>query len=503
MTVRPGEGTVVGTVLGSDLDGRPVAPAGRAPAGDARAWEGVLQRAERAGAERVDLRVTTLFGEWRHLSVPSRVLTPQVLGGGWAVPAESLPGLGAGDGAPVRLLPDPATAVIDPLAERPTLAVVCDALTADGAAADAGCPRGTVRRATEMLAARSPALSARLGVTVEFFLFDDVRFQQGANAAFYAVDSPEGGWNSGAEEAPNLGYKVTGGGWGVLAPDRHADLRAEVVQALAAVGIEVAADHHGVAGAGHQSVTLAEAGPVALADAVQWTRHVVRQLARRRGCVATFMPRPLGGRGSALPLTLSLWDGDRSLLSDPNGYGLLSREGRWLVGGLLRNGPTMSALLMPSTNSYRGFAQAPGAPSLLCYGTRGVGGAVRIPVETAATDAGGRVAYLAADAAANPYLAAAALLVGGYDGVRNRYDAGDPLDRPPAELGADAQAALRALPASLEAAVAELVAGAPLLRRDEVFTQAQIDRWVERKRAEVAQVEAQPTPVEYELYFNG
>lgn len=484
--------------------------------GEASAGEVLLRHIAQAAVERVDLKVTDLFGRWHHLSLAVGSLDAAALEHGWPIDAETLPGVGLRGGERLRLRPDPGSAVLDPTADRPTLSLLCDVVDAVSGAADPACPRATARRAEAYLARQEPGLVARYGPTVEFFVFDDVRFQQGSNAAFYAVESLEGAWNSGTEESPNLGYTLApAAGWGVLDGDVHAELRAEIVATLEAIGIAVRADHHGPAGAGHQSITLAASTPVAIADAVQWVRHIARAAARRRGHVVTFMPRPLGSAagqgstrpgstrpGSTLAMTQSLWAADDApVLADANGYGGLSREGRWFVGGLLRHGPSITALLMPTTNSYRAFDPASGAPVHLIYGMRATTGAVRIPQGDSAP--AGAVAYRAVDAAANPYLAVAALAVAGLDGIRAHHDAGDPVDRPTDALDAAAVVGLRTLPTTLGVALDALEAATDLLTRDEVFTPELLDGWCTQKRAEVARVAAEPTPQEYELYFNG
>ena len=467
--------------------------------------QALKERMEAAGVARVDLRATDLLGRWHHFAMPAGRLSVEAVTRGVGFDGSSLRGFQSIDASDMLLLPDLGSAVVDPTEAAPTMAIVCDVVDPMSGARFSRDPRYVAAKAEAHLAASGVADTAYFGPELEFFVFDDARFQQSGNTAFYSVDSSEGDWNSGRDEAPNLAFKIPAKeGYAPVPPfDSLAPLRWEMADAIHRAGVEVEVHHHEVASGGQCEIATRFATPVRKADETQWYKYIVRNLAHASRRVATFMPKPIfGDNGSGMHTHQSLWKDGVPLFFDPNGYAGLSQLARHYIGGLLAHAPALLAFCAPSTNSYKRLVPGFEAPVNLAYSARNRSAAVRIPTYSEAPQQK-RVEFRPPDGTANPYLAFAAMLMAGLDGVQRQIDPGDPLERNIYELSADEAARVPRVPATLEAALDALEADQTFLRAGEVFTPDLLERWVAIKREEVRALQQRPTPYEYEQYFNG
>ena len=464
----------------------------------------VRQLIEARGLRRIDLKVTDLFGKWHSFAIPPEHLDDTLLQDGLGIDGSSIRGFQPIHESDMLLVPDLDTAAVDPVPGTPTLSLLCDVLdplTRERLSRD---PRHVAAKAEEYLLASGVADEARFGPELEFFIFDDVRYQQDGNTAFYFVDSAEGHWNAGRDEAPNLGYKLgRQSGYAATPPaDQTSDIRWFIAEQLRSVGIEVEFDHHEVASGGQGEIGIRHAPLLAMADHVQWYKYLVRNAARAHGRVATFMPKPVhGDNGSGMHTHQSLWRRESALFYDSNGYGGLSQLARSYMGGLLHHAPALLALASPTTNSYRRLVPGYEAPVYLVYSMRNRSAAIRVPIYSAAP-ATKRIEFRPPDGTANPYLAFAAMLMAGLDGIQRQLDPGDPLDRDLFELDPQEAAQLRSVPSSLEAALDALEADHEFLLQGDVFTIDVLEHWVAAKREEVAESRTRPTPFEYLQYFD-
>ena len=457
---------------------------------------------------RVDLRVTDLLGRWQHFTIPPSKVDEELLEHGNGFDGSSLRGFQSIEASDMLLMPDIDTAVIDPIPEMSTVAIICDVadpLTRERYTRD---PRYVATKAAEYLKTTGIADEASFGPELEFFIFDDVRFQQGTNTAFYFVDSSEASWNTGLDERAvlghaNLGYKIPGKqGYSPTPPfDDTADLRAEIVAELNGVGIGTFVDHHEVATAGQAEIGVDRETLVNQADRTQWYKYLVRNVARRHGRVATFMPKPIyGDNGSGMHVHQSLWKDGTPLFFDSNGYAGLSHMARYYIGGLLRHAGALMAFCAPTTNSYKRLVPGYEAPVNLVYSVRNRSAAIRIPTYRQ-EPAHKRLEFRPPDATANAYLAFSAMLMAGLDGIQNEIDPGDPVDRDIYALSPEEAQGIPTVPGSLGESLDALEADQSFLLQGDVFTQDAIDTWMEFKRGEVDELAFRPTPWEYERYF--
>ncbi len=466
------------------------------------------------GVTRVDLRVTDLPGRWQHFTIPPDALSEDLFVNGNGFDGSSLRGFQEIHESDMLLVPDIETAVLDPIPDHPTISLICnviDAITHDAYSRD---PRNVAAKAEAYLTSTGIADEAFFGPEPEFFLFDDVRYQQSQQSAFYYIDSEEAHWNSGKDYTAafpggfNTGYKIPGKeGYAPLPPfDQTAGLRAEIVAAMNAVGVDTFIDHHEVATAGQAEIGIGKATLVDQADRTQWYRYMVRNVAHQHGKVATFMPKPIfEDNGSGMHTHQSLRKADEPLFYDANGYAGLSQMARWYIGGLLKHAAAVLAFAAPSTNSYKRLVPGYEAPVNLVYSMRNRSAAIRIPtyrIGMANEASDKRVEFRPPDPTANCYLAFAAMLMAGLDGIQNEIDPGDPLDRNIYELPPEEAALVPTVPGSLGAALDALEGDHEFLMQGGVFTQDVLDMWLGIKREEVANVSLRPTPYEFELYFN-
>jgi glutamine synthetase len=471
----------------------------------------VLALAQEHGVRMVDFKFTDLPGTWQHLGLSIHALSEEDFSEGLGFDGSSIRGFQEIAESDMVLLPDPATALVDPFHEQKTMSIVCnviDPITRESYSRD---PRYVARKAEAHLVETGIADTCFMGPEAEFYVFEHVAFDQVANKAFYEVDSEEGYWNRGkgfgAERngQPNLGYKIRSQQGYFPAPpgDTHGDLRSMMVTTLESMGIRCEFHHHEVGSAGQAEINVRFQPLLKMADQLQLQKYVVKNVAAQAGKSATFMPKPVfEENGSGMHVHQSLQKGGDNVMYDFDGYGLLSREALNYVGGLLAHGKALMAFCAPTTNSYRRLVPGYEAPVNLVYSQRNRSAACRIPVYSASPKAK-RVEFRPPDPTANPYLAFSALLMAGLDGIQNRIDPGTPVDEDLFELPAELLAKIDHVPHSLDDALDALEADHDFLLKGGVFTEDLIETWIEYKRAEEAdQVRLRPHPWEFALYYD-
>ena len=466
----------------------------------------VLALIESEGYEFVDLRFIDLPGVTQHTTFPTSNISASTFENGIYFDGSSVRGFQGIQESDMLLMPDPTTAVEDAFRERKTLMMYChilDPITGEAYSRD---PRNIVRKAEAYLASTGIADTSFMGPEAEFFIFDSVRFESGGNASFYEVDSIEGAWHTGRdEEGGNKGYKPrTKGGYFPVPPmDHFTDLRSEMVHNLEVVGIATQLHHHEVGSGGQGEIGIEFDTISKIADKLMTFKYVVKNTAAAAGKTVTFMPKPIfGDNGSGMHTHQSLWKDGEPLFFDESGYGQLSDTARWYIGGLLTHAKSILAFTNPTTNSYRRLVPGFEAPVNLVYSARNRSAAVRIPISGDNPKAK-RIEFRVPDPSSNAYLAFAAMLMAGVDGVKNRIEPTDPVDKDIYDLPPEELTNLPAVPRSLEEALTGLAEDHEFLLEGDVFTEDLIETWIEYKMAnEVAQVALRPHPHEFEMYYD-
>jgi glutamine synthetase len=460
----------------------------------------------RNGIKVVDLKFNDLPGIWQHFSIPVEELDHGIWEDGIGFDGSSIRGFQKIQESDMNLFLDASTAVVDPACQIPTLSVVCDIfdpLTKKEYSRD---PRFIAKKAEAYLKSSGIGDVSYWGPELEFFIFDDIRFDSTENASYYFVDSNEGEWNTGRDEKPNLGYKprYKEGYFPVPPHDSLQDIRSEMILKMAAVGIPVEKQHHEVATAGQGEIDFRYGSLVQTADRVMMYKYIVKNVARAHGKVATFMPKPLfGDNGSGMHTHQSIFKDGKNLMSDPkSSYAGISDVCRWYIGGLLRHAASILAFAAPTTNSYKRLVPGFEAPVNLVYSARNRSAVCRIPMYTDHPNAK-RIEFRAPDPTCNPYLAFAAMLMAGLDGIQNKIDPGPPLDKNSYELTAREMRRMRTVPGSLEESLNALERDSAYLLKGGVFTEDVIETWLEYKRLEIPKVAMRPHPYEFHLYFDG
>ncbi|MGH3425998.1 MAG: type I glutamate--ammonia ligase [Mycobacteriales bacterium] len=454
----------------------------------------------------VDVRFCDLPGTMQHFTVPTESFDAKVFTDGLMFDGSSIRGFQQIHESDMLLLPDVATAYIDPFRAEKTLALnffIHDPFTRESYSRD---PRNIAKKAEQYLASSGIADTAYFGAEAEFYVFDSVRHQTNAHSAYYYLDSIEGAWNTGREEeGGNLGYKPAhkGGYFPVPPTDHFADLRDQMVRRLIESGIEVERAHHEVGTAGQAEINYKFDTLLASADKLMLFKYIVKNTAWAAGKSATFMPKPLfGDNGSGMHTHQSLWRDGAPLFYDEVGYAGLSDTARWYIGGLLSHAPSLLAFTNPTVNSYRWLVPGFEAPVNLVYSQRNRSACTRIPI-TGSNPKAKRVEFRVPDPSANPYLAFSAMLLAGLDGVKNKIEPPAPVDKdlyelPPEELSDVAQ-----VPGSLPAVLDSLEADHDFLLAGDVFTTDLIETWIDYKRTEeVDPIRLRPTPHEFALYYD-
>ena len=453
----------------------------------------------------VDFKFMDFPGAWQHFSIPASELKEESFEEGFGFDGSSIRGWQAIHESDMLIMPDPATALIDPFTEVKTLSLVCnvvDPITKEKYTRD---PRNVALKAEAYLRSTGLADTAYFGPEMEFFIFDSIRFDEAPNRAFYEIDSIEGRWNSGRDEpGGNRGYKprYKEGYFPVPPTDHFQDLRTEMVMNLVRCGIEVEAHHHEVATAGQAEIDLRYDTLTHMADKCLLYKYIVKNTALRHGKTVTFMPKPvLGDNGSGMHTHVSLWKGGQPLFAD-DGYAGLSELALHFIGGLIKHAPAVMAFAAPTTNSYKRLVPGFEAPVNLAYSQRNRSAAIRIPMYSPSPKTK-RVEFRPPDPSCNPYYTFSAILMAGLDGIQNRVDPGEPLDRNIYDLPPEIGKRVAKVPGSLEAALDALDGDHAFLLKGDVFTEDVVKTWIEYKRTnEVNALRLRPHPWEFAAYFD-
>ena len=470
-----------------------------------RTPDDVLQLIGDEGIEIVDLRFCDLPGLMQHFSMPAGQLTAEVFDEGVGFDGSSIRGFQEIQESDMLLVPDPSTAVIDPFTQHKTLNLNCfvnDPVTGESYSRD---PRYVARKAEEYLTSTGLADTCYMGPEAEFFVFDDVRFDQNEHEGYYSIESVEAAWNTGREENPNLGYKprYKEGYFPVPPMDHFQDLRSEMILVLERLGVEIEIHHHEVGTAGQAEIDMRFDSLLRMADKLMLYKYVVKNVARQAGKTATFMPKPVfQDNGSGMHTHQSLWKGGEPLFYSEAGYAGLSDMGRWYIGGLLTHAPAILAFSNPTTNSYKRLVPGYEAPVNLVYSQRNRSAAVRIPLYSQSPKAK-RLEFRCPDPSCNPYLAFSAMLMAGLDGIQNRIEPPDPMDKDLYDLPPEELSKVPQVPGSLDAVLSALEEDQAFLKAGGVFTDDLIETWVTYKREnEVDALRLRPHPWEFALYYD-
>lgn len=454
--------------------------------------------------ENVDVRFCDLPGVMQHFTVPASEIDQKVFEQGLAFDGSSVEGFATIDKSDMTLLPDTDSAYIDPFRKVKTLVMnffVQDPLTAEPFSRD---PRNVARKAQNYLKTTGIADTAYLAPEAEFYVFDDVRYENNGHTSFYSVDSESAGWNSArVEERGNLGYKVRqkGGYFPVAPADHYGDLRDYMVQLCQAAGLKIERSHHEVGAAGQAEINWRFDELLKSADNMMLFKYLSKNAGKELGKTVTFMPKPVfGDNGSGMHVHSSLWADGKPLFFDETNYGQLSDIARWYIGGLLKHGSALLAFTNPTINSYRRLVPGFEAPVNLVYSASNRSACIRIPL-TGPDPRAKRVEFRCPDPSANPYLAFAAILLAGIDGIQNRIEPADPIDKDLYELPPEEHEQVAQVPASLGEALDELDKNRDFLLAGDVFTEDLIDIWIKMKRREISDMQQRPHPYEFELYY--
>lgn len=468
----------------------------------------VLQLIREKNIEWVDFRFVGLAGKAQHITVPASEVGEDTFVRGVAFDGSSIAGFRGIEQSDLVMIPIPDTAYIDPFTAHPTLILMSDIYTPEGERYDRD-PRGIAQKAEAYLKASGIGTAAYFGPEPEFFIFDRVQYGSGMNTAYYEIDSIEAAWNTGrSEEGGNLGFKipVKGGYVPVQPADTLQDLRTEMTRLMMEAGIRIDRHHHESATAGQAEINFRFDTLTKQADNVLKFKYIVHNTARKYGKTATFMPKPIfGDNGSGMHVHQSLFDGEQPLFYEPGAYANMSELAMYYIGGILHHAPALIAFTNPSTNSFKRLVPGYEAPVHLAFSKGNRSAAVRIP-SAAITPKSARIEFRTPDPTANPYLAFAAMLMAGLDGIRNQLDpcklGYGPIDKNIYELSAEEKKDIRSVPASLDEALDALQSDCEFLLEGGVFTKDFIDHYTEYKRAEAKSVTIRPHPHEFSLYFD-
>ncbi len=458
------------------------------------------------GVQIIDVKFVDLPGTWQHFSIPADTLDEDMVREGLGFDGSSIRGFQAINESDMLLMPDLSTAFVDPVLEVPTLSIICDVydpLTLEPYSRD---PRFVAFKAEEYLKTTGIATTSYWGPEAEFFIFNSVSFDQNAHEGYYHIDAEEGIWNSGRNgAAPNLGHRPRHkeGYFPVPPVDRLQDVRSKIILAMMKAGIPVEVQHHEVGTAGQAEIDFRFGTLVQTADRLMVYKYLVKNVCHRLGYTATFMPKPLfGDNGSGMHVHQSLWKDNTPVFFDEKGYALLSDVARWYIGGLIAHAPALLALCAPTTNSYRRLVPGFEAPVNLMYSQRNRSAICRIPTYSASPKAR-RVEFRAPDPSCNPYLALAAMLMAGLDGIKRKIEPPAPIDEDLYELHDERKASIKTVPGSLAEALDALEQDHAFLLEGDVFTADVLETWIGMKRSkDVAAVNLRPHPYEFFLYYD-
>jgi len=463
----------------------------------------VLEYAKKNEVRQVDLRFSDIPGLWHHVSYPIEELTEESFEEGFGFDGSSIRAWAAISESDMLLIPDPSTAFMDPFGETPTLVMICDVIDPITRQHYERDPRWIARKAETYLVNSGIADTCYIGAEAEFFIFDNICFEQNQHSGFYYIDAEEGRWNSGRKR-DNLGYRprYKEGYFPVPPTDHYQDLRSEMVQAMKRIGLTVECHHHEVATGGQAEIDLRYDTLLRSADNMMKYKYVVRNVANQYGKTVTFMPKPIfADNGSGMHTHQSLWKNGQPLFAG-DGYAGLSQLALWYIGGLLAHARALSAIIAPTTNSYKRLVPGYEAPVNLAYSRRNRSAAVRIPMYSPSPKSK-RIEFRPPDPSCNPYLAFAAMTMAGLDGIINKIDPGPPLDKDIYDLSPEELRGVPSMPASLDEALDCLEQDHAFLLKGEVFTEELLETYIAYKRKHEAEaVRLRPHPYEFELYYD-
>jgi glutamine synthetase len=468
----------------------------------------VLEFATKHNAKILDLRFIDVPGIWQHVSYPIDELSEDSFEEGFGFDASSIRGWASIHESDMLLIPDPDSAFMDPFRTEPTLVMIGDAMDPLSHKPYGRDPRHVAKRAEAYLTSTGLADKAFFGAEAEFFIFDSIRFDQAPQHGFYFIDSNEGKWNSGREGdgagGPNLGYRTRykEGYFPVPPSDHYQDLRTEMVLKMISTGMDVECQHHEVATAGQAEIDLRFNTLLNSADHMMKYKYIIKNVAAKAGKTVTFMPKPIfSDNGSGMHTHQSLWKKGKPLFAG-DGYAGLSQMALWYTGGLLKHARALSAIIAPGTNSYKRLVPGYEAPVNLAYSKRNRSAAVRIPVYSESPKAK-RLEFRPPDPSCNPYLAFAAMLMAGLDGIKHKIDPGQPLDADIFDLSAEEASKIPSMPGSLDEALQELSNDHKFLTEGGVFAEDYIELWINyKKKNEADAVRMRPHPYEFHLYYD-
>ena len=471
---------------------------------DCKTPEDVLKAINAQKIEMIDLRFADLPGLWQHFSIPPRALDHDSFTEGVGFDGSSIRGFQEIQESDMLVVPDPTTAFVDPFAEAPTLVLICNVLDPVSGQTYSRDARHIAQKAEAHLKSLGIGDAAYFGPELEFFVFNAVRYDQGTNYGFYQIAAIEANWDARLEDRASLGHKLRPkeGYFPVPPADALQDARTEMVSHLERIGIPVEAHHHEVATGGQGEIDMHFTTLTRMADNVMIYKYIVKNVARKRDMTATFMPKPLfGDNGSGMHVHQSIWKGKTPLFAG-DGYAGSSELMRRYIGGLLKHAPALLAICAPTVNSYRRLVPGFEAPVNLAYSQRNRSAACRIPMYSP-DPKWKRVEFRCPDPSCNPYLAFAAMLMAGLDGVQSRIDPGDPLDKNLYDLPAEELAKVRSTPGSLDEALHALEVDHEFLLKGDVFTKDVIQTHLAYKRSrEVDEIRLRPHPYEFVLYYD-
>ncbi|MCZ7602192.1 MAG: type I glutamate--ammonia ligase [Melioribacteraceae bacterium] len=464
----------------------------------------VLSTVKEKNIEFIDFKFMDFPGQWQHFTVPVSQFSEDSFEDGYGFDGSSIRGWKVINESDMLIIPDPTTMFLDEFIEAPTLSLICDVYEPSTKEKYSRCPRNIAQKAEAYLKSTGLADTVYYGPEAEFFVFDDVRFESNPNSSFYMVDSVEGRWNSGRDEGPNLAYKprYKEGYFPVPPTDSLMDLRNEMVLAMQRAGIHVEAQHHEVASGGQCEIDLRFEPMIKAADQLLMFKYIVKNTARKFGRTVTYMPKPImGDNGSGMHVHTSLWKDGKPLFAG-NGYAGLSEMALYFIGGLLKHAASILAFTNPTTNSYKRLVPGYEAPVNLAYSQRNRSASIRIPMYSNSPKSK-RVEFRCPDPSGNPYLGFSAILMAGLDGILNRIDPGEPLDKDIYDMPAEELANVPSTPESLSAALRALEDDHEYLLKGDVFTEDVIETWIKYKfEKEIKPMALQPHPYEFGLYYD-
>jgi glutamine synthetase len=464
-----------------------------------------LQFGKDKGARMVDLKFCDLIGTWQHITIPFAELSLDVFEHGLGFDGSSIRGWRGIEESDMIILPDPATAKMDPFMQVPTLHLICDVCMPETLQPYDRDPRQVVKRAVAFMQSTGIADTAYFGPEAEFFIFDDIRYEQTNNSGFYMIDSEEAAWNSGRDEGgSNLGYKIRHkeGYFPALPTDTQQDIRTEMCLELERAGMIVERHHHEVASAGQAEINFRYDSALEMGDKMMWFKYIVKNVARRHGKTATFMPKPLfNDNGSGMHIHMSLWKDGKNLFAG-NKYAGLSEMALYYIGGVLKHAPALCGIINPTTNSYKRLVPGFEAPRKLAYSFKNRSAAMRIP-NSGPNPKAKRIEFRTPDPSANIYLAQAAVLMAGLDGIINKIHPGEPLDKDIYGLSPQEAAGIPSVPGTLEESLVNLKNNGGFLKKGDVFSDDLLETWINYKiDREVRPVQQRPVPYEFHLYYD-